>query len=200
MNWDAWTFVVLGMAVLALVRPLWAALEQRRVRPTLWRRQSFERAGGGAAMLAVAVYLMTQARHVIGRGYWDLVVIAMRAPFMRPFPIVWVPALCWVLLVVVGSWFLIQGARGSSGPRASSVALWAVNEMAICAGLLWWGVYVPDTWIQAALINFALEGLYLGFLAGGFIRFVLAARGPGGGKTRPDDSQTRHWLGRFRRY
>lgn len=201
MSWDAWTFLVLGMAVLALVRPAWAAVEQRRVRPALWRRQSFERAGGGAAMLAIAVFLVTQARHVIGRGYWDLVVVAaVQAPFMRLFPIVWVPALCWVLLVVLGLWFLVQGTRGSSGPRDSMIAIWALNEMAIFAGLLWWGVYVPNTWTQAAFINFALEGVYLGYLVGAFIRFVLAVRGPDPGTIRPDDPQARHWLGRFRRY
>jgi hypothetical protein len=200
MSWDAWTFLVLGMAMLAFLRPAWAALEQRRVRPSLWRRQGFERAGGGAAMLVIAAYLMTQARHVIGRGYWDLVVVAVHAPFMRVLPIVWVPALCSVLLVLLGLWFLIEGARGSSGPRDSMIALWALNEMAIFGGLLWWGVYVPDTWKQAALINFALEGLYLGYLVGGFIRFVLAVRGPDPRTLRPDDSHTRHWLGRFRRY
>jgi hypothetical protein len=72
--------------------------------------------------------------------------------------------------------------------------------MAIFAGLLWWGVYVPNTWTQAAFINFALEGVYLGYLVGAFIRFVLAVRGPDPGTIRQDDPQARHWLGRFRRY
>jgi hypothetical protein len=200
MIWDAWTFLVLGISLLAFVRPAWAALEQRRVRPALWRRQSFERAGGGTAMLVIAAYLVIEARHVIGRGYWDLVVIAVNVPFMRLVPDVWIPALCWVFLVLLGLWFLVDGVRGANGPRDSMIALWALNEMAIFSGLLWWGVYVPGTWQRAGLVNFALEGIYIGFLVGGFIRFVLSVRGPASGSMRPDDPSARHWLGRIRRY
>jgi threonine/homoserine efflux transporter RhtA len=123
---------------------------------------------------------------------------------MSMLPVVWVPALCWVLLVVLGLWFLYQGIRASWGPRDPMVALWAVNEMAIVGALIWWGVYVPDTWRQADLINFALEGIYLGFLIGAFVRLLLAMRGPGSGAAHRDESflgdKARHWLGRFRRY
>lgn len=132
-------------------------------------------------MLSLSVYLVTEARQAIGRGYWDLVLLAVRAPFMRTFPTVWVPALCWVLLVVFGCWCLYAGTRGSRGPRDPMIALWAFNEMAIFGGLWWWGVHVPDDWEQARLINFALEGIYVSALVGGCLRFVLMMRGPGGG-------------------
>ena len=204
MTWDAWTLVVLGLAVLSVLRPAWATLAHRRHRPAHGRRQHLARAGGGAAMLTVAVYLIVDARPVIGRGYWDLVMDAVRAPFMRGFPVVWVPALCWVLLTVFGLWFLVQGIWGSRGPRDSMMAIWALNEIAIVGVLLWWGVYLPDTWPQADMINFALEGIYLGFLVGALTRFVLLMRGPGGGSARLDrrrlELKTGHWLGRFRRY
>jgi hypothetical protein len=204
MTWDAWTFLVLGLAVLSMLRPSWAALAMGRVGPTYRRKRNFERAGGGGAMLAVAVYLVTESRHVIGRGYWDLVVLAVRAPFMRLLPVVWVPTLCWAMLVTLGVWFLYQGAKASYGPRHSIVALWAVNEMAIVGAMLWWGVYVPDTWTQAALINFALEGIYLGFIAGAGVRLLLAMVGPTGDAGYPDQprqqGKARHWLGRHRRY
>lgn len=203
MTWDAWTFLVLGLVVLSVFRPAWAALAQHYGRPSERRRRNLERAGGGAAMLTVAVYLVAEARQVIGRGYWDLVMLSIHAPFMRLLPVVWVPALCWVLLAVLGFSFLYQGASGSAGPRDPMVAVWAVNEMVICGGLLWWGVYVPDAWRQASLINFALEGTYLGFLVGAFVRLVLVMRGPGGGAAGLDDDDAqpnaRHWLGRFRR-
>jgi hypothetical protein len=200
MTWDAWTFLVLGLAVLSVVRPFWAGLAQRYGRPAVWRKLSLERAGGGAAMLTIAVYLVSEARHVIGRGYWDLVVLAVDAPFMRALPEVWVPALCWVLLVVLGLWFIYQGARGSAGPRDSKAALWAVNEMVVCGALLWWGVYVPDTWPQSGLLNFALQGIYIGFLVGGFMRLLLAMRGVDDGDPARLPPKTKHWLGRFRRY
>ncbi|MGA3399338.1 MAG: hypothetical protein ABSC95_08960 [Acetobacteraceae bacterium] len=205
MTWDAWTFVVLGLAVLSVLRPAWATMVQRRVRPSGWRKQSLERAGGGAAMLTVAAYLMIEARQVIGRGYWDMVVLAVDAPFMRSLPSVWVPALCWVLLVVLGLWFLFRGAGGSRGPRDSMAAVWAMNEVAIFGVLLWWGVYVPDTWKQGSMINFGLEGIYLGFLVGGVMRFLLVMRGPDRGSAARQHAQSlqpkaKHWLGRFRRY
>ncbi len=205
MSWDAWTILVLALSALSVLRPGWAALELRRVGRVDWRTLDLERAGGGAAMLTVAVYLVAEAKQVIGRGYWDLVVLAVDAPFMRLLPVVWVPALCWVLLVVLGVWFLYHGAKGSRGPRDTMVALWAANEMVILAGLLWWGLYVPDDWRQSELINFAIEGIYLGFLVGAFIRFLLVMRGPERGRAaRPDeqssDAKAGHWLGRFRRY
>jgi len=200
MTWDAWTFAVLGLVVLAVLRPVWAIASRRHVRPTLWRRQHLERAGGGAAMLTIAVYLVTQSRQVTGQGYWDLVLLAVDTPFMRRLPVVWVPALSWVLLVVLGFCFLYQGARDSRGPRNSMIALWAVNEIAIVSGLLWWGVLVPDTWRQATLINFDLQGLYLGYIAGGVTRFVLVMRGPGSGAAESGAGKSRHWLGRVRRY
>jgi hypothetical protein len=68
MTWDAWTFAVLGMVVLAFLRPAWATAAQRHVRPTAWRRQHLEQAGGGVAMLTIAVYLVTWSRQVIGQG------------------------------------------------------------------------------------------------------------------------------------
>jgi hypothetical protein len=204
MTWDAWTLLVLGLAVLSMLRPVWAAMIMGRVPPARRRTQNFERAGGGAAMVTIAVYLAAEAKHAIGRGYWDLVVLAVRAPFMRLLPVVWVPALCWVLLVVLGLWFVYQGARASYGPRDSIVALWAINELAITGALIWWGVYVPDTWIQADLINFGLQGIYIGFVVGAGLRLLLAMRGPSSSRVRPDgspvESKARHWLGRFRRY
>ena len=204
MTFDAWTFLVLGLAALTLLRPGLAALILGRVGLAHRRRHNFERAGGGAAMLTIAIYLVIEGREVTGRGYWDLVALAVQAPFMRLLPVVWVPALCWILLVVLGLWFIYQGARASYGPRDSIIALWAVNEMAICSALMWWGVYVPDTWGQADLINFALRGLYLGFVVGAAFRLVLAMRGPSGGALHRDDagleSKTKHWVGRIRRY
>ncbi len=202
MNWDAWTVLVLGLAGLSVLRPAWAVLTQQRVRPTLWRRKNFERAGGGATMLTVAIYLVVEARPVIGRGFWDLVVMAVHAPFMRLFPAVWVPALCWVLLVVLGLCLVFQGAKGSRGPRDTMAAVWAVNEIAIFAAMMWWHVYVPDTWSQATLLNFGIRGLYVGFLAGAIMRFVVVMLSPSFGAGSDDDNQIelRHWLGRFRRY
>ncbi len=200
MTWDAWTFLVLGLAVLSVLRPAWAALAQRRVAETGRRKQSLERAGGGAAMLTVAVYLVAEARKVIGRGYWDLAVVAIRTPFMRTFPGVWVPALCWVLLVVLGLWFLYQGARESRGPRESVLAVWALNEVVIFGVLLWWDVYVPDTWTQADLINFALQGIYLAFLVGALMRFALVMCRPARLDAEHFAPKAKHWLGRFRRY
>ena len=203
MTWDAWTLAVLGLFALAILRPAGAIVVQRHVRPTHWRRQHLERAGGGAAMLAIAVYLVTQSRQVIGQGYWDMVLLAVHAPFMWELPVVWVPALCWVSLVGLGLYFLYRGARASRGPRNTMIAVWAVNEMAIC-GLLWWGVLVPDTWRHASLINFDLQGLYLGFIVGALTRFVLVMRKPGSDPANLDEagwrSKSRHWVGRIRRY
>ena len=205
MTWDAWTFLVLAVSLLSILRPAWATVAQRHVRPSKWRGQNLERAGGGAAMLTVAAYLTLESRQAIGRGYWDMVGLAIDAPFMRWFPSVWVPALCWVILVVLGLWFLLKGAIGSQGPRDPRAAVWAVNEVAIVGVLLWWGVYVPETWKQGVLINFGLEGSYLGLLAGGVMRFLLAVRGSfARGTVRSDESdlqhKAKHWLGRFRRY
>lgn len=156
-------------------------------------------------MLTVAAYLTIVARPAIGRGFWDMVVLAIDAPFMRWFPSVWVPALCWAILVVVGLWFVVKGALGSRGPRDPMAAVWAVNEAAICGVLLWWGAYVPEIWKQGFLINVGLQGIYFGFLVGGVMRFLLAIRGPfAGGDARLDEQDLRakakHWLGRARRY
>jgi hypothetical protein len=123
---------------------------------------------------------------------------------MLLLPVVWVPALGWLLLVLVGLYFLYRGARGSRGPRNALSAVWAANEMAICGVLLWWGVLVPDTWRQATLINFDLQGLYLSFIVGAFTRFVLVMRRPGSGAAQSDaagkHSKAPHWVGRIRRY
>lgn len=204
MTWDAWTLAVLGLFMLALLRPTWSIAAQRHTRPTRWRRQHLQCAGGGVAMLTIALYLVTQSRSVTGQGYWDLVVLAVHSPFMRELPVVWVPAMCLVLLVVLGLYFLYRGATGSRGPRNSMIAIWAVNEMVICGGLLWWGVLVPETWPQASLINFDLQGLYVGFIAGALTRLVLVMRKPGGDTADLDEADQRtkspHWLGRLRRY
>jgi hypothetical protein len=205
MSWDVWTFLVLALFVLSALRPAWAIVAQRRVWSSDRHKQDLECAGGGAAMLAVAAYLMIGARQAIGRGYWDLVLQAVRAPFMLSLPMVWIPALCWVLLVVLGTMFLFRGARASRGPRHPMTAIWALNEIALFSLLLWLGVYVPQTWNQELLINFGIEGLYIGFLVGAFARFLLAILGPHGGRwTRFDEGdlqeKARHWLGRIRRY
>ena len=145
MTWDAWTFAVLGLFLLAVLRPAWAIAAQRHVRPTAWRRQHLQRAGGGAAMLTIAVYLVTQSRQVIGQGYWDLVLLAVHTPFMRLLPVVWVlrcAGFCWWSS---DSTSVYRGAKELRGPRNSMIAVWAANEMLIIGGLLWWGVLVPDT-------------------------------------------------------
>jgi hypothetical protein len=204
MTWDLWTFVVLGLAALSSIRPFWATLAHWQGQQAMQRRHSFARAGGGVAMLAMAVYLVTEARQATGRGYWDLVVLAVNTPFMRTLPTVWVPSLCWVLLVVFGCWFLYGGVRGSRGSREPIIAVWAFNEIMISGSFLWWGVYVPDDWTQALLINFGLKGIYVSALAGGVLRLALVMFGPRGGAVHPEEqglqSVGRAWLGRFRRY
>jgi hypothetical protein len=204
MTWDDWTFLVLSLTALSAVRPVCAAFAQRYGPATGRQKQSLMRASGGAAMLTLAAYLMADANVVIGRGFWDMALLAVQTPFMRTLPIVWVPSLCWVLLVILGCWFLYQGARESRGRRDPMIALWAFNEAVVFAALLWWGLYVPDDWNRAPLINFGLEGIYLGCLVGAVVRFGLVMRGPPGGIWRPDQRGTqpkaRHWLGRVRRY
>ncbi|HVC63262.1 MAG TPA: hypothetical protein VND19_23225 [Acetobacteraceae bacterium] len=204
MTLDAWTFLVLGMVALSVLRPASATWAERQGPYSDKRRQCLTQASGGAAMLAMAVYLVTEARQVIYRGYWDLALLALHHPSMRRFPTVWVPALCWVLLVVLGCWFLFEGARGSRGPRDAMIVVWAFNEIAIFGALLWWNVDVPDNWTQATFINFGLKGIYLSALVGGGVRFVLAMRGSGRDAEHPGaqrtDPEGRSWLGRFRRY
>lgn len=204
MNWDPWTLTVLALVVLSLMRPSWATLAQRHGPRAARRKYNPMRASGGAAMLAMAVYLMIESSQVTGRGYWDLARVAVDDPFMRTLPVVWVPAVCWVLLVVPGLWWLYAGIRGARPQRNAMAAIWALNEIAAFSVLLILGVYVPEGWAQASFINFGLEGIYVSFLVGAVLRFILILLNYGGGTTQQLDSHLDRpgstWLGRLRRY
>jgi len=203
MTGDSWTITVLGLALAVLVRPATASLLQRYGPIVHRHRYNPERAGGGAAMLALAFYLISGPSHVVGQGYWNLADAAITDPFVRLLPMVWIPTLSWLLLIGFGGAWLFVGIRGYRGPRRPMMLVWALNEIAICAALLILGVYVPDEWKQAELINFGLEGLYLSFLIGAVLRFALVLLNPGG-PSHPIDPRLAAlgsaWLGRMRRY
>jgi hypothetical protein len=200
---DAWTVTVLAVVLVALVRPAIASLLQRYGARSARYKYNPERTGGGAAMLMLAGYLVSGPSRAVGRGYWDLATTALTDPFIRSLPEVWVPVLCWLVLVVLGCLWLFSGLRGYRGPRKSATLVWALNEFVIWTAVLLWGVYVPGDWSQAVLINFALEGLYLSFMVGAGLRFILVMLNPGGPSLPLDpglEARSNAWFGRFRRY
>jgi len=203
MIFDAWTLTVLGLVLLVLARPAVASLLQRSGARAVRRKYNPERAGGGAAMLVLAGYLISGPSQTVGWGFWNLLSYAINDSFIRSLPVVWVPALCWVVLVVLGFGWLYAGTRGYRGPRNAMTLVWALNEVILCAVLLLLRAYVPEDWHDASFINFALEGIYLSFLIGAVLRFFLVLLNPGA----PPDALDSHlgapggsWLSRLRRY
>jgi hypothetical protein len=203
MSWEVWTIVVLGLTALSVVRPAWATLLQREERPAAQRRQNLRQAGGGAAMVALAVFLTVQCPLLTGRGYWDLALLALQEPFMLPLPIVWGPVVCWLVLVVLGVLLVYEGARHAWGPREPKNAIWPLYEVVICTGLLWWGAYVPGEWQNAVVVNFSLRAIYVCSIAGGVVWMAAGLSGYGDGTAHPGErsgSEARSWLGRTRRF
>lgn len=203
MTFDAWTLTVLGLVLLVLTRPAVASLLQRSGARSVRRKYNPERAGGGAAMLVLAGYLVSGPSQTVGWGFWNLLSYAVHDSFVRSLPIVWVPALCWVILVILGLGWLYAGTRGYRGPRNSLTLVWALNEVILCTVLLLLRAYVPDDWQVASFINFGLEGVYLSFLIGAVLRFFLVLFNPGG----PTDTLDQRlggtggtWISRLRRY
>lgn len=166
--------VVLGMTLLVGGRPLWATLTLAQTPPIGPSRLTLTQAGGGAAMLSMAAYLLTQTRDVTGSGFWDLPLLALHSPDLRVIPGVWLPALCWFCLAGLGAWWLLAGARATRIPRDLTGFVWAVNEIAIVSSLLLWNVTVPDAWGRAALFGFGVKGVYVCYLAGAAVRLTLA--------------------------
>jgi len=72
-------------------------------------------------------------------------------------------------------WFFV-GVHGARGARDIMQAFWALVLAAIYGGLLGIDAYLPPDW---ALANFVLKGVYIGGVAGSFVRFWLSVRGPG---------------------
>ncbi|HUN39538.1 MAG TPA: hypothetical protein VMU81_04545 [Acetobacteraceae bacterium] len=189
--------------MIVVARPGVASLLQRSSSRALHRKYNPERAGGGAAMLVAAVYLICSHNKPLEWEFWDLLSEAVHDPFVRSLPNVWVPSLCWTGLVVAGLVWLCSGIRGYRGPRRPMTIVWALNEIILCTMLLLVNAYVPEEYNQAIFINFGLEGIYLSFLIGAVLRFVLVLINPGGPPhsfdTRPDGPMT-SWLGRMKRY
>jgi len=200
---DAWTFTVLGLSAIVLARPGVASLLQRSSARAIYRKYNPERAGGGAAMLVTAGYLLSGRGRPVEWGYWDLASEAVHDPLVRSLPNVWVPTLCWALLVLVGLVWLYSGIRGYRGPRRPMTIVWALNEIVICTALLASDAYVPESYGQSAFINFGLECIYLSFLIGAVLRFFLVLLNPGGPPhsfdPRPGGPMTA-WIGRMKRY
>lgn len=172
---NTWPLIVLMMTVAVSLRPGRAALAlSETASPAVVARSALAQAGGGVAMLAMAIYLLAQCRQATGLGYWDMPLQALRDPYMRGTPEVWLPVVCWLCLFVLGSWWLFAGARGSRAPRDLSAVVYSLNEIAIVATLLLRDVTVPEDWAQSVMFAFALRGVYVGFLAGAVLRLTLA--------------------------
>lgn len=174
MNWDIWPVVVLAMTLLVAARPAMAAMSPNRTASAVPSRQALIRAGGGAAMLTLAAYLMTACRAATGFGFWDLTLQALSDTYLRTIPSVWTPALCWLFLTGAGAWWLFEGIKSARLPCDLAGCISGLNEVAIVGSLLLWNVGVPESWAHVGLFDFALHGLYIGFLAGGASRLVLA--------------------------
>lgn len=174
MNWDVWPLIVLAMTLLAAARPCMAAVSIARVPPTVPSRLAVTGAGGGAAMLTLAVYLLAQCHAATGSGFWDLPLQALHDAYLRANPAVWTPAICWLFLAAAGSWWLFDGIKAARPPRDLAGFVGGLNEMAIVGSLLLWNVTVPETWPRSDLLAFALRGVYFSYLAGGAARLMLA--------------------------
>jgi hypothetical protein len=175
MTGDTWPIIILMMTIGVSLRPGRATLVlSEGTSSAAAGRTSLAQAGGGLAMLAMAVYLLAQCRQATGLGYWDMPLQALQNPYMRGITGVWLPAVCWLCLAALGSWWLLAGTRGSRVPRDLTGVIFAVNEIAIVGTLLLRNVTVPESWPQAYLLSFAMHGVYLSYLAGAALRLMLA--------------------------
>ena len=90
------------------------------------REENFQRAGAGAAMVVLAVYLMIAGGRFLGVGYLGLVSALLRAPFEHPPWVVWLPLAGWAVLLGTGILSLCVGINRSQGSarRQSRGAGW----------------------------------------------------------------------------
>jgi hypothetical protein len=151
---------------------LFSSMQQRRPREP--REANFVRAGRGAAMLALAVYLLIASGHFLGIGYLGMLSVLLRVPFEQPAWVIWLPLAGWTVLLSAGVLSLCVGVNRSRGSRDAHVAVRAACQAAIGAGLLWLEAYLPVEW---TLTNIILGGCYFWAFIAGSAKLYLAVRG-----------------------
>ena len=138
------------------------------------REENFRRAGAGAAMVVLAVYLLIAGGRFLGVGYLGLASALLRAPFEHPVWVVWLPLAGWAILLGTGILSLCVGINRSRGLRDAKVAVPAGCQAAIGATLLWLDAFFPTEW---KVTNIALASCYLWVLVAGLTRLYLALQG-----------------------
>lgn len=141
------------------------------------REQNLARASHGAGMLVFGLLALWE----VGFG------VFMRALGAGPAaPMLWVPALLWVVMVAWGIGWLIIGCRRARGPRDALLASRAAVKtgVGIVAVIVAQGGYVPRDWWGVDFIDFGLLLAGIWCVVTGPVKFILVMIGTGGGAER----------------
>jgi hypothetical protein len=139
------------------------------------RQKNIHRAGMGAWLLAAVIFSVYWSQTFIGWPAATLLTFFLRHGTSAA-TIVWLPLLAWTIATLLGALWLVVGINGSVGPRDTMNTVWAGVRLCIVAGLLLFKVYLPYGW-NVPLINLALQGMYLSYVAACAVELVLLLRG-----------------------
>jgi hypothetical protein len=140
------------------------------------RLKNIHRAAMGAWLLVAVAYSIWWSRAFIGWPAGTLLTFFLQHPASAA-AIVWLPLALWAGAGVLALLWLVVGISGARGPRDTMTIVWAAVRLGIVAALLGCGIYLPRDW-HWPLVNLALRGFYLAYLAACAVELVLLMLGP----------------------
>ena len=140
------------------------------------RQKNVHRAVMGTVLLAGCAYSAWWSNAFIGLPAPSILAAFIRSPSGAP-SWVWWPVMIWIGAALLGAIWVVVGVANSRGPRETMDIFWSGVRLCVAGALLVFGAYLPRDW-NMPLINLALQGFYLCWLASSMVEMLLLLRGP----------------------